>query len=117
MASIRRLASMGPHEVYTRLRQAASSRADVLRHRLGLAPVRPRQTGDLLHGGAFFFDPAEAKAWASLWVRRNPTHVAQTIARAERIAAHKFPLLGYGELDFGSPIQWHTDPVHGAHSP
>src|SRR5687767_8035431 len=116
MASIRRLASMGPREVYTRLRQAASSRGDEIRYRLGLPAVQARRAAD---GpcGTFFFAPDEAPAWARLWAKRNPACVAQIVARAERIAAHKFPLLGYDELDFGTPIQWHADPVHGTRAP
>ena len=102
---------MGPHEVYTRPRQAASSRSDDCGIGWGCPPAQqPRQAWDLPHQGAFFFDSAEAAALADLWTRRNPAYVAQIVARAERIAAHRFPLLGYGDLDFGSP-----DPV--AHRP
>ena len=30
---------------------------------------------------------------------------------------HRFDLLGYTNLDFGDPIDWHFDPVHHKHSP
>jgi len=36
---------------------------------------------------------------------------------AEKICAHRFDLLGYRDLDFGTPIGWHFDPVHGKRSP
>jgi hypothetical protein len=36
---------------------------------------------------------------------------------AERICAHRFDLLGYKGLDFGAPIDWHFDPVHGKRAP
>jgi len=36
---------------------------------------------------------------------------------AAKICAHRFDLLGYENLDFGSPIDWHFDPVHNKRSP
>jgi hypothetical protein len=36
---------------------------------------------------------------------------------AERIRQHRFDLLGYKDLDFGTPIDWHFDPVHGKRAP
>jgi hypothetical protein len=39
--------------------------------------------------------------------------VAQTIARAENIRAHRFDLLGYENLDYGPSIDWSLDIVHG----
>jgi hypothetical protein len=36
---------------------------------------------------------------------------------AERICLHRFDLLGYKGLDFGTPIDWHFDPVHGKRAP
>jgi hypothetical protein len=35
-----------------------------------------------------------------------------SLAAAEKICRHRFDLLGYADLDFGSPIDWHFDPVH-----
>jgi len=36
---------------------------------------------------------------------------------AAKIARHRFDLLGYRDLDFGDPIDWHFDPVHGKRAP
>jgi hypothetical protein len=36
---------------------------------------------------------------------------------AERICRHRFDLLGYKDLDFGTPIDWHLDPVHQKRAP
>jgi hypothetical protein len=36
---------------------------------------------------------------------------------AKKIGMHRFDLLGYQDLDFGSPIDWHLDPVHGKRAP
>jgi hypothetical protein len=38
-------------------------------------------------------------------------------APAEKICRHRFDLLGYENLDFGTPIDWHFDPVHGKRAP
>jgi hypothetical protein len=47
-----------------------------------------------------------------------PSETASLIERAERIVrAHRWPLLGYGERDFGAKIDWLRDPVSGARWP
>ncbi len=38
---------------------------------------------------------------------------AALIARADAVLAHRFPLLGYDALDYGSPPDWQRDPVTG----
>lgn len=43
-----------------------------------------------------------------------PLETSQLIESASRIARqHRWPLLGYGELDFGEPIEWRRDIVSG----
>lgn len=39
------------------------------------------------------------------------------IERAERITTGKFDLLGYENLDFGEPVDWHFEPISGKISP
>jgi hypothetical protein len=39
------------------------------------------------------------------------------IAKAEKVVAGKFDLLGYENLDFGSPVDWHYEPLSGKRSP
>lgn len=52
------------------------------------------------------------------YVRRHwPYHAAGLVARAERIVAGEFDLLGYRGLDFGTPIDWQLDPVSGRRAP
>ncbi|MBK7704646.1 MAG: alginate lyase family protein [Acidobacteria bacterium] len=43
--------------------------------------------------------------------------VAHIIERAEKIIEGKFDLLGYLNLDFGTAIDWHYEPVSGKHLP
>ena len=40
-----------------------------------------------------------------------------SLAAAEKICQHRFDLLGYKDLDFGAPIDWHFDPVHHKRAP
>jgi len=115
-ALLQRIARMSPHEVYTRLRQSATSRADDLRYQLGLPPALPARSKSA-SAGIFFFNPADAPALARSWALRNPSAARHVVNRAESIMAHKFSLLGYHELDFGSPIDWHLDPVHARRAP
>lgn len=41
----------------------------------------------------------------------------ESLDDAERICQHRFDLLGYKGLDFGTPIDWHFDPVHQKRAP
>ena len=51
-------------------------------------------------------------------VAPTPAREASAILRdADEICAHRFRLLGYENLDFGSEIDWHLDPVHGKRAP
>lgn len=62
--------------------------------------------------------PPEIRLIPSSGTPRMPDVAAgDTLAAAEKICAHRFDLLGYTDLDFGSPIDWHFDPVHGKHAP
>ncbi len=46
-----------------------------------------------------------------------PAAADAIIARAERITAGRFDLLGYRDLSFGTPIDWHQDPVADRRAP
>lgn len=39
------------------------------------------------------------------------------IEKAEKILGGKFDLLGFKDLDFGAPVDWHFEPLSGTHSP
>jgi hypothetical protein len=43
--------------------------------------------------------------------------LTQTLDRAERIIEGRFDLLGYTNLDFGTPIDWHFEPLSGKRLP
>jgi hypothetical protein len=42
---------------------------------------------------------------------------ASVLDRAERILEGRFDLLGYQNLDFGEPVEWHYEPVAGKRAP
>ncbi|MGE5578387.1 MAG: heparinase II/III family protein [Syntrophothermus sp.] len=66
-----------------------------------LAPGRP--------GGKFFFEVQDRDALVR-WIKQvYPETIPATIARADRICAHRFDLLGSGEVSLGEAIDWHCD--------
>lgn len=44
-------------------------------------------------------------------------NTASIIERAERLLEGKFDLLGFQDLDFGKPVDWHLEPISKMHSP
>ncbi|OLD92225.1 MAG: hypothetical protein AUG84_01870 [Chloroflexi bacterium 13_1_20CM_4_66_7] len=48
---------------------------------------------------------------------RWPELEGRVLERAERICQGQFDLLGRSRLDFGTPVDWHRDPVSGVRSP
>lgn len=59
-------------------------------------------------------DPAAA---AAALRTRWPDDAATLTERAHRIIAGRFDLLGYADLDFGTPPDWQLDPVSGRRAP
>ncbi len=54
---------------------------------------------------------------AQLVASANPESVRETLSAASSLRAGRFDLLGYKQLSFGWPIDWHFDPVNDRHSP
>ena len=46
---------------------------------------------------------------ATYFATRHPERRARVIARADRVLAHRFDLLGSGERDLGPRLPWHAD--------
>ena len=109
---------MPVEELLTRLKQECGKRKDWYFYRLGYRP-RPQQSTPVQagRGGRFFFDEQELPKLVELLRSRLPQQADRILAAAEKISAHKFDLLGYENLDFGSEIDWHLDPVHGKRVP
>jgi hypothetical protein len=61
------------------------------------------------------FETPEATARALRTV--DPAYAARVIQRADAALGGRFDLLGYRDLAFGWPIDWHVDPVSGVRAP
>ena len=48
---------------------------------------------------------------------RWPSHVDATVGAALSVRAGRFDLLGYRGISFGTPLDWHLDPVRGKRAP
>jgi hypothetical protein len=83
-------------------------------HRLYEPPVHTRPSR--LFEGEFF--PGAMHPTTPALIRVHcPDAVERVLARAERILAGRFDLLGYDGLSFGEPIDWHLDPVSSRRAP
>ena len=60
---------------------------------------------------------ADPSAAAAIVRESLPEDAAALLERADLVAAGMFPLLGYDGLDFGTPVDWHRDPVSGLRAP
>lgn len=112
-----RLRQMERAELRFRIRQEFSKRQDRWLSLFGWTFPATRQ---LLYGvkpGAFFFSPCDVAERIRLVCQRLPEQANQIVRGAERLVQHRFDLLGYTDLSYGSPIDWHFDPVHGKRAP
>ena len=114
---VSRLADMNRHEFLDRSRQEVSKRADVVLSRLGFD--FPQNIVRTANGGSpqFFFTAASVESVLKLLRQRLPQQVAQIVRQGSKICRHQFDLLGYEDLDYGDPIRWHFDRVHGKQAP
>ncbi|MDQ4120852.1 MAG: heparinase II/III family protein [Acidobacteriota bacterium] len=69
--------------------------------------------------GAQFFPAFEDRETSVSAFRENFGDEAarQIIARADRVLQGKFDLLGFSNLDFGLPVDWHLEPISGKRAP
>ena len=111
-----RLRTMSAVELFDRARQQVMARVDALRCARGqdLAGELPQA---LAAKGRFFFAPSEVETLCAILKQQFPSVAASIVARAERVCAHRFDLLGFEDLDYGPEIDWHLDLVHGKRGP
>jgi Heparinase II/III-like protein/Heparinase II/III N-terminus len=113
----RRVLAMDRAEIADRIRQHAAARLDLVRYKAG-AHFVPR-----MHAAVsglqprFFFAPDAVSGLCSKLRHVFPETAEQIIERAARICGHRFDLLGYDAVDYGSEIDWHCDGVHGKRAP
>jgi hypothetical protein len=115
---MRRLQAMDRGEIAERSRQFLLARADWLRYRFGYDFVRASWEVDSCSApGQFFFTREELPAICDLLKAEFPAQAEAIVSSARRIRDHHFDLLGYENLDYGTPIDWHLDVVHGKRAP
>ena len=116
MRVYRRLRSMRAGEIADRLRQHATARVDWMRYKLG-ADFSAEIASVSLGQPRFFFSPQDVPALCSRLRQLFPETAEEIVQRAERICQHRFDLLGYEAVDYGSEVDWHCDRVHGKRAP
>ena len=112
-----RLAGMERAELRDRFRQEFAKRQDALLSLLGYGFGRSSRRSGRSKAGNFFFNTQSIDEVLALLRQRFPAQMKEIIRRADKICAHRFDLLGYEDLDYGNPIDWHLDAVHGKHAP
>jgi hypothetical protein len=112
-----RLASMDRAELFDRVRQYLTARADVLRYGSGNNFASREQVGPEELEGRFFFAAAEVPSLCSVLKQVFPSEADDIVSRAEKICRHRFDLLGFENLDYGAEIDWHYDVVHDKRGP
>jgi len=107
-----RLATMEPAELGDRIRQEFGKRQDAFLSHFGY--TFPTKSVDLILKDRpnFFFTADSIPATLALVRERLPSQVNEIVNRADRICQHRFDLLGYEDLDYGRPIDWHLDVIH-----
>ena len=112
-----RLSQMDWEEVRTRVGQEFHKRSDLLRYRLGIEPPAVRLSDSPSRKSRFFFAGSEIAERAGLLRTHLPEEAAGILREADEICGHRFRLLGFENLDYGSEIDWHLDRVHGKRAP
>jgi hypothetical protein len=109
----KRLARMDRAELRDRIRQEIGRRQDGLLWYLGVDFCRGSHEPVSDEPGRFFFNSDSIAGILSLLRQRLPGQAERIVEQANKILDHRFDLLGFESLDYGSPIDWHLDAVHG----
>jgi heparinase II/III-like protein len=139
MSTLNKLKNIGWDELYVRGSQKlaalterlhGSSLVKIPDDKALLALLKTGRTGNQLSSAtelleyfqtrneAKFFDGlADREATAQEFRRRWPSAEARLVEQSNRIVAGQFDLLGYRNLCFGEPIDWHLEPVSEKRTP
>ena len=61
--------------------------------------------------------PALSRNWATRWPPVFLMPAAEAVTRADRMLQGRYDILGYRDVDFGTPPDWQRDPVHDLEPP
>lgn len=114
---VQRATMMSWDELVTRARQEMAKRTDLILSLMGTRFVEEPDGSSPDRCGHFFFEQADTPSILDFLRRRLPDVVGEIVHQAERICRHRFDLLGYRDVDYGSKIDWHLDAVHGKRAP
>ncbi|HKN69667.1 MAG TPA: hypothetical protein VJX30_01310, partial [Terriglobales bacterium] len=118
-----RVSRMNWEEVRVRVGQEFHKHSDLLMHRMGVRNGSIQLNADsAARRGQFFFSASEFSGRelserAELLRKHLPEEAAEILREADEICGHRFRLLGYENLEYGSEIDWHLDLVHGKRAP
>ena len=131
---LRRLGEMDPRELGHRVRASARRSVERATHHLRrgavtsadreaqlVARLPPAASGSMLQ---YLGSTVAPRSWLGGGRERRELiatartllaeRLADVAAEAERLCAHRFELLGHGEVSLPAQIDWHRDPLDGA---
>ena len=108
---------MSRQELLDRSRQAMAKRFDAIRYRLGSGFIADESRPAVPEDANFFFGPEMIGTILQILRERLPGEVSRIVSQADKICNHRFDLLGYEDLEYGDPIDWHLDVVHRKRAP
>jgi hypothetical protein len=108
---------MSWEELHTRVGQEVSKRLDVALSRTGMQPGRNGLGRQRTSGGKFFFSADDLPVLTRTLQEHLHPEMENILREADEICGHRFRLLGYAGLDYGTEIDWHLDAVHGKRAP
>jgi len=112
-----RVLRMDRVELRDRLRQEVAKRQDSLLAKVGYDFAGRAQVSAHAAPGHFFFGAHSIEPILTLMRQRLPGQAEWIVQQAEKICSHRFDLLGYKDLEYGVPIDWHLDAVHRTRAP
>lgn len=108
---------MGWAEFRERTRQEFAKRWDLVLCQMGGPFLRDSRIPLSRDSRRFFFSPEEVPEILSCLRARLPKVVDDIVNQADQICEHRFDLLGYEAVDYGTKIDWHLDAIHGKRAP
>jgi Heparinase II/III-like protein/Heparinase II/III N-terminus len=112
-----RLTRIDRREFFDRSGQEVAKRLDAVLSLFGFDFTQGSIRFENAKRGRFYFAPESVESVLGLLRQRLPGQVELIIRQAEKICRHRFDLLGYEDLEYGHPIDWHLDAVHGKRAP
>jgi hypothetical protein len=113
------------HASFQELRERAAQKVSALSERHGLSDLAKLPSdarfADLVEADFIGFKSASrffpSQNISPIFRTRWPEMAQRLIEKADRITAGKFDLLGFKQLSFGNPIDWHLEPTSGKRIP